>query len=73
MMMAWNRVGAVKVMTSMIMYIFLSGGLLEVQHKYKRLDIIQLKLQCPFNCCSLNISKTIFLLAVFVHFVFFWC
>lgn len=51
MMMAWNRVGAVEVMTSMIMYIFLSGGLLEVQHKYKRLDkIVQLKLQCPFNC-----------------------
>lgn len=49
MMMAWNRVGAIEVMTSMI--IFLSGGLLEVQHKYKRLDkIVQLKLQCPFNC-----------------------
>ena len=71
MMVAWTRVGAVEVISSLILYLFLSGGLLEVECKYKKLDTIaQLTLQCSFNCYSLNISIKIFPLAVFIHFVF---
>lgn len=75
MMVAWTRVGAVELISGLILYLFLSGNLLEVECEYKKLEtLVQLTLQCPnFNCSSLNMFKKIFPLAIFIHFVFALC
>lgn len=72
-MMAWTRVGAVEVVNSLSLSLFLSGGLLEVEYKYKKLDtIVQLILQCPLIVTpKICLKKFSFWLLVFI--LFFFC